>query len=100
MAPRSKLKRLSANIRKNGSPEQAQEAFSKYQDYLKSESEIISHERKPNYQKIRAKNRKKVVIFQYGSIMGGILNFGDFADEDKIIEEIIINLRNRNRSPI
>lgn len=82
----------------NSSPEEAEEAFSKYLNFLKAEGEIISHERKSDYQKIRTKNKKKVVIFQYGSILGGVLNFGDSADEDKIIEEILTTLRGRNRS--
>ena len=82
----------------NSSPEEAEEAFSKYLNFLKTEGEIISHEKKSDYQKIRTKNRKKVVIFQYGSILGGVLNFGDSADEDKIIEEILTKLRGRNRS--
>ncbi|MFB0519606.1 MAG: DUF6599 family protein [Acidobacteriota bacterium] len=82
----------------NSSPEEAEEAFSKYLNFLKTEGEIISHEKKSDYQKIRTKNRKKVVIFQYGSILGGVLNFGDYADEDKIIEEILTKLRGRSRS--
>ena len=82
----------------NSSPQEAEEAFSKYLNFLKTEGEIISHEKKSDYQKIRTKNRKKVVIFQYGSILGGVLNFGDSADEDKIIEEILTTLRGRNRS--
>ncbi|TKJ28614.1 hypothetical protein CEE39_09950 [bacterium (candidate division B38) B3_B38] len=82
----------------NSSPEEAEEAFSKYLNFLKTEGEIISHEKKSDYQKMRTKNRKKVVIFQYGSILGGVLNFGDSADEDKIIEKILTKLRGRNRS--
>ena len=87
-------------LAENSSPAEAEEAFSKYQDFLKAEGDIISHQRKPDYQKIRVKNRKKELIFQHGSIVGGVLNIGDFPEGDDIIEEILKKLRNRSRSPI
>ncbi len=82
----------------NSSPEEAEEAFGKYHNFIKDDSKIISHEKKSDYQKIRTRNRKKVVIFQYGSIIGGVLNMGDFPEADEIIEEILTKLRGRNLS--
>ena len=82
----------------NSSPDEAEAVFGKYQNFLQSENEIISHERKPDYQKIRARNSKKVVIFQYSSMVGGVLNIEDFSQGDEIVDEILVKLR--NRSPI
>ena len=91
-------KRYQVFLAENSSSNEAEEVFGKYQNFLQSENEIISHEKKPDYQKIRARNSKKVVIFQYSSIMGGVLNIEDFSQGDEIVDEILVKLR--NRSPI
>jgi len=85
--------RYQAFLAKNSSEEEAEEAFGKYQDFLKSQGEIISKEKKTGCQKIRAKNNKKRILFQYKSTIGGVLNIDDFSEGEEIIEKILSELR-------
>ena len=80
----------------NGSPEKAEEVFNKYQNFFKSQNEKISHEKGIDYQKICTKDGK--VIFQYESIIGGVLNIDDLSEAEGIIEEMLKKLRHRNQT--
>jgi len=82
-------------LAENNSAEEAEKAFAKYHEFLKSNSEIISHERKADYQKFKVQDRKKSVIFLYQSFLGGVLRIEDFSEGDEIIEEVLNKLKNR-----
>lgn len=87
-------------LTENSSPEEAEEAFNKYHEFLKNEGEFISLEKKSDYQKIRAKNEKRKVIFQYRSIVGGVLNIKNLTEGEKIIEGILKKLRKKEAERI
>lgn len=87
-------------LTENSSPAEAEEAFAKYHDFLKSNSEIISHEKKEDYQKFKVQDRKKSVIFLYQSFLGGVLRIEDFSGGDEIIEEVLNKLKNRKNNNI
>jgi hypothetical protein len=78
---------------KNGSQDMAKEVFRKYQDFLKSQHERVSHSKKCDYQLIFTKREKVEVMFQYGSFVGGILNSADLSKAERIIEEIVQKLK-------
>jgi len=78
---------------KNGSNDVAKGVFSKYQDFLKSQHENVSHLKKSGYQLIFTKKEKVEVIFQYGSFVGGVMNSGDLSEAEGIIEEIVRKLK-------
>jgi hypothetical protein len=78
---------------KNGSPDIANEAFTKYQDFLGSHHERVSHSKKYDYQLAFTERERAVAIFQYGSFMGGVLNVADLSTAEGIIEEIIQKLK-------
>jgi hypothetical protein len=78
---------------KSASREKAEEAFAKYEDFLKSQNEKMSSSKKDDYQIIFGEREKGKVIFQYGSFMGGVLNREDLSEAERIIEEIIRKLK-------
>jgi hypothetical protein len=78
---------------KNGSRDIAKEVFRKYQDFLKSQHERVSHSKKCDYQLIFTKSEKVEVMFQYGSFVGGVLNSADLSKAEGIIEEIVQKLK-------
>jgi hypothetical protein len=80
---------------KNCSSEEAEEAFGKYQSFLKSQNEKISASKKDDYQLIFTEKEEGKAIFQYGFFMGGILNSEDLSEAGRIIEEILHKLRSR-----
>lgn len=80
-------------LAKNSSREEAEEAFGKYEKFLKSQNLKMSSARKGDYQLISTEGE---VIFQYGSIVGGIIDSGSVSERDRIIEEMVHRLRNRN----
>lgn len=78
---------------KNGSHDIANDVFRKYQDFLRSQHERVSHSKKHDYQFAFTKSEKVEVIFQYGSFVGGVLNIEDLSRAEKIIEEIVQKLK-------
>jgi len=81
---------------KNPSGEEAEEAFGKYQSFLKSQNEKISASRESDYQLIFTEGEGGKAIFQYGSFVGGVLNSEDLSEAGRIIEEILHTLRSRH----
>ncbi|MDY7035572.1 MAG: DUF6599 family protein [Thermodesulfobacteriota bacterium] len=78
---------------RNGSHDIAREVFRKYQDFLKSQAERVSHTKKYDYQLIFTKKEKAEVMFQYGPFVGGVLYSTDRSKAEEIIEEIVRKLR-------
>ena len=83
-------------LAENSSTAEAEEAFGRYQAFFKSERKIVSYERKPDHQKVRIENKKKKIVFQYKSVVGGVLDIVDFSKGEEIIEEVLKKLRNRH----
>ena len=79
----------------NDSREQAEEAFGKYQDFLKSQNQKISNIKKGDYQLFSTKGEKGKAIFQYKLFVGGVLNSEDLSEAAGIIEEIVDKVKNR-----
>ncbi|MGD9076239.1 MAG: hypothetical protein PVJ69_13570 [Desulfobacteraceae bacterium] len=78
---------------KNVSREKAEEAFAKYEDFLKSQNEKISLLEKDDYQVIFGEGEKGKAIFQYGFFVGGILNKEDLSEAERVIEIIVQKLK-------
>jgi len=78
---------------KNASREKAEQAFSKYEDFLKSQNEKMSSSKKDDCQVVFGEREKGKAIFQYGPFVGGVLNRGDLSEAARIIEEIIQKLK-------
>ena len=78
---------------KNGSPDIANEVFTKYQGFLGSHHEKVSHSQKQDYRFAFTESERAVVIFQYGSFVGGVLNSADLSKAEEIIKEIIQKLK-------
>jgi hypothetical protein len=78
---------------KSASSEKAEEAFAKYEDFLKSQNEKISGEKNDDYKIVLEKRGKGKAIFQYGSFLGGVLNRGDSSEAKSIIEKIVQKLK-------
>ncbi len=77
----------------SASREKAEEAFAKYEDFLKSQNEKVSSLKKDDYQVIFGKGEKAKAIFQYGSFVGGVLNREDFSQSERIVEEMVQTLK-------
>jgi hypothetical protein len=82
---------------KNSSSEEAYDAFAKYREFLESNNEKVDQEKRDDYQIIKVEGRKKSVVFQYHSFIGGVLKIEYFSMGDKIVEEVINKLSNRNK---
>jgi hypothetical protein len=81
---------------KNGSLEEAEEAFGRYQRFFKSQDEKMSPVREKDYELIFTRGEKGKLIFHYGPFVGGVLNSEDLSEAERIIAEIVHKLRNRN----
>jgi len=78
---------------KNGSHDIANDVFKKYQDFLRSQHERVSHSKKNDCQLAFTKREKVEAIFQYGPFVGGVLNISDLSKAEEIIEEIVQKLK-------
>ncbi|UCE73066.1 MAG: hypothetical protein JSV56_08475 [Methanomassiliicoccales archaeon] len=78
----------------NGSLKKAEESFQKYKRFLASESDIISHELKYDYQIVKTEKEKMNIVFQYKTIMGGVLHIDDFSEGEEIVEDMVKKLKN------
>ncbi len=78
---------------KNSSSEEAHDAFAKYREFLESNSEKVEQEKMDDYQIIKVEGRKKSVVFQYHSFIGGVLKIEVFSDGEEIIKEILNKLK-------
>jgi hypothetical protein len=77
----------------NASHDIAKEVFRRYEDFLKTQHEIISHSTKCDYQLIFTKTEQVEAIFQYGPFVGGVLNGADLSEAERSIEQIVQNLK-------
>lgn len=78
----------------NDSLEEAKYSFKKYKETIESQNEHFTYEMKSNYQLLNVQNEQGKVIFQFKSIIGGVLNINDLCDSEKIIQAIIEKLKN------
>jgi hypothetical protein len=77
----------------SSSPVEAEESFAQYVEFLKSNSEKVDQEKSDDYQIIKVEERKKSVIFNHQSFIGGVLKIEDFSDGEEIIKEILNKLK-------
>jgi hypothetical protein len=80
---------------KNDSHKQAEEAFGKYRNFLKSQNEKISNIKEGDYQLFSTAGEKGKAIFQYKLFVGGVLNSENLSEAAGIIEEIVDRVKNR-----
>jgi hypothetical protein len=85
--------RYEAFLVKSASREKAEEAFVKYEGFLRSQNEKMSSLKREDYQLIFAEREKGKAIFHYGSFVGGVLNSEDLSEAGRIIEEIVQKLK-------
>jgi hypothetical protein len=85
-------KRFQAFLVRNGSPEEAQDAYAKYQDFLQSDNEQISSTSKNDYHVTFIKGERSTIIFQYGSFIGGVVGCEDLPHAERTIEEMLPSL--------
>ena len=78
---------------KNSSPDMATDLFGKYQAFQRSQNESVSQSQQTDYQLAFTKSERGGVIFQYGAFLGGVLNMADVSRAEKIIEEMVQNLK-------
>ena len=74
-----------------GSLREAGDAFNKFKDFLLSENEELSIIDKGEYQLIRTKKGK--AVFFHGPFLGGVLNNSDLSGSERIIEQLVNNLK-------
>lgn len=82
----------------NDSLDEAKDSFKKYKETIESQNEHVTHEMKSNYQLLNVQNGQGKVIFQFKSIIGGVLNIDDISESEKIIQAIIEKLKNMDYS--
>jgi hypothetical protein len=82
-------------LAENSTSKEAVEAFGKYQDFLESQSEVVTYERGPDYQMIKVGDGKGKVMFQYGIFVGGILGLKDRPGGERLVGEVIVCLKGR-----
>jgi hypothetical protein len=80
----------------NQSPEDAENAFLKYRDFLESQKEKTVLERKDDYQMLRILDGK--AIFQHDVFVGGLLDGKGEVDVPRLIDEFVANLKTQKRA--
>jgi hypothetical protein len=91
--------RYSLFLAESRTPQEAEEAFTKYENFLKSENATIVRETKPDYREMSVKNQTSSVIFQYTTIIGGVQNIVDLPEGKEIVLEMLNKLRGRGSFP-
>ncbi|MFH1349408.1 MAG: DUF6599 family protein [Pseudomonadota bacterium] len=81
---------------KNGSREEAEDAFIQYRNFFRSQGEDPSPLTKDDYALFFTRGKKIKVIFHYGFFMGGVLESKNLSEAQRIIDEMVHKLRNRH----
>ncbi|MEW6668640.1 MAG: DUF6599 family protein [Thermodesulfobacteriota bacterium] len=72
-----------------GSQEEIQKSFQRYQDFLRSQGDRITGLTQDPYPLVRAEGEKAKALFRYGTFWGGILDAWDFQEAEGIIQEMV-----------
>lgn len=78
---------------KEGSREEAQGTFERYQTFLQSQGDRITRLTGDSHPLARVEGEKKKALFQYGTFWGGVLDAKDFQEAERIIREMVGRLK-------